>query len=249
MMRKFMLESLKYWVKEYHVDGFRFDLMGIHDIETMNLISNELRAIKPDILLYGEGWTAGSSPLPDSLRALKKNVYQLSNIAVFSDDLRDAIKGSVFEQLDRGFATGKAGMEESIKFGITAACQHPQIDYSKVNYSKGPYAKNPSQVISYVDCHDNNILWDKLAISNASDTMLARKEMQKLALTIVLTSQGIPFLHAGTEFLRSKKGWKTLSIHPMKSIKSIGLTRQTILTYINMSGHLFPCAKTIQHSD
>ena len=206
MMRKFMLESLKYWVQEYHVDGFRFDLMGIHDIETMNLISNELRAIKPDILLYGEGWTAGSSPLPDSLRALKKNAYQLSNIAVFSDDLRDAIKGSVFEQLDRGFATGKAGMEESIKFGITAACQHPQIDYSKVNYSKGPYAKNPSQVISYVDCHDNNILWDKLAISNASDTMLARKEMQKLALTIVLTSQGIPFLHAGTEFLRSKKG-------------------------------------------
>ncbi|MEN9745213.1 MAG: type I pullulanase [Bacteroidota bacterium] len=206
MMRKFMLESLKYWVKEYHVDGFRFDLMGIHDIETMNLISNELRAIKPDILLYGEGWTAGSSPLPDSLRALKKNAYQLSNIAVFSDDLRDAIKGSVFEQLDRGFATGKAGMEESIKFGITAACQHPQIDYSKVNYSKGPYAKNPSQVISYVDCHDNNILWDKLAISNASDTILARKAMQKLALTIVLTSQGIPFLHAGTEFLRSKKG-------------------------------------------
>jgi pullulanase len=165
-----------------------------------------LRAIKPDILLYGEGWTAGASPLPDSIRALKKNAYQLSNIAVFSDDLRDAIKGSVFESLDRGFATGKSGMEESIKFGITAACQHPQVDYSKVNYSKAPYAKNPSQVISYVDCHDNNILWDKLAISNASDTTLVRREMHKLALTIVLTSQGIPFLHAGTEFLRSKKG-------------------------------------------
>lgn len=206
MMRKFMLESLKYWVKEYHIDGFRFDLMGIHDIETMNKISNELRAIKPDILLYGEGWTAGSSPLPDSIRALKKNAYQLSNIAVFSDELRDAIKGSVFEKLDKGFATGKADMEESIKFGITAACQHPQVDYSKVNYSKAPYAKNPSQVISYVDCHDNNILWDKLAISNATDTVTVRKEMHKLALTIVLTSQGIPFLHAGTEFLRSKQG-------------------------------------------
>jgi pullulanase len=97
-------------------------------------------------------------------------------------------------------------MEESIKFGITAACQHPQVDYSKVNYSKAPYAKNPSQVISYVDCHDNNILWDKLAISNATDTVTVRKEMHKLALTIVLTSQGIPFLHAGTEFLRSKQG-------------------------------------------
>ncbi len=206
MMRKFILESLKYWVKEYHIDGFRFDLMGIHDIETMNRISNELRAIKPDILLYGEGWTAGNSPLPDSLRALKKNAYQLSNIAVFSDDLRDAIKGSVFEKLDKGFATGKPGMEESIKFGVTAACQHPQIDYSKVNYSKAPYAKNPSQVISYVDCHDNNILWDKLAISNASDTVTSRRDMHKLALTIVLTSQGIPFLHAGTEFLRSKQG-------------------------------------------
>ncbi len=206
MMRKFMLESLKYWVKEYHIDGFRFDLMGIHDIETMNAISNELRAIKPDILLYGEGWTAGSSPLPDSLRALKKNAYQLSNIAVFSDDLRDAIKGSVFEKLDKGFASGKAGMEESIKFGITAACKHPQVDYSKVNYSKAPYAKNPAQVISYVDCHDNNILWDKLAISNSSDTVTARRDMHKLALSIVLTSQGIPFLHAGTEFLRSKKG-------------------------------------------
>ena len=206
MMRKFMIESLKYWVKEYHIDGFRFDLMGIHDIETMNRISHELRAIKPDILLYGEGWTAGASPLPDSLRALKKNAYQLSNIAVFSDDLRDAIKGSVFEKLDKGFASGKTGMEESIKFGITAGCMHPQFDYSKVNYSKAPYAKSPAQVISYVDCHDNNTLWDKLAISNSTDTPALRRDMHKLALTIVLTSQGISFLHAGTEFLRSKKG-------------------------------------------
>lgn len=206
MMRKFMIESLKYWVREYHIDGFRFDLMGIHDIETMNRISNELRAIKPDILLYGEGWTAGASPLPDSMRALKKNAYQLSSIAVFSDDLRDAIKGSVFEKLDKGFASGKPGMEESVKFGITAACQHPQLDYSKVNYSKAPYAKNPAQVISYVDCHDNNTLWDKLAISNADESATARRNMHKLSLTIVLTSQGISFLHAGTEFLRSKKG-------------------------------------------
>ena len=204
MMRKFMLESLKYWVQEYHIDGFRFDLMGIHDIETMNLVSAELHQIKPDILLYGEGWTAGSSPIPDTLRALKKNVNLLEGIAVFSDDLRDGIKGSVFDHKDNGFATGKADMEESIRFGIVASCKHPQLDYSKVNYSKAPYANSPSQVISYCECHDNHVLWDKILISSNGADSLQRRDMQKLALSIVLTSQGISFLHAGTEFLRTK---------------------------------------------
>ncbi|MEY3059936.1 MAG: type pullulanase [Bacteroidota bacterium] len=206
MMRKFMLESLKYWVQEYHVDGFRFDLMGIHDIETMNMISRELHALKPDILLYGEGWTAGSSPLPDSLRALKQNAHKLDKIAVFSDDLRDGIKGSVFDHADRGFASGKQGMEESIKFGVVAACNHPQIAYSKVNYSKSPYAKEPGQVVSYCECHDNHVLWDKLMISNAADAFETRKQMHLLSLSIVLTSQGVTFLHAGTEILRTKRG-------------------------------------------
>ncbi len=206
MMRKFMLESVLYWVKEYHVDGFRFDLMGVHDIETMNLISKELHKIKPDILLYGEGWTAGASPLPDSLRALKANAYKLDRIAVFSDDIRDGIKGSVFENADRGFASGKPGMEESVKFGIVASCKHPQVDYSKVNYSKRPYAAEPNNTITYCECHDNHVLWDKLAISAKDATEEERTEMQKLALSIVLTSQGISFLHAGSEFLRSKKG-------------------------------------------
>ncbi len=206
MMRKFMLESVLYWVKEYHVDGFRFDLMGVHDIETMNLISRELHKVKPDILLYGEGWTAGASPYPDSLRALKKYAYRLDRIAVFSDDIRDGIKGSVFEHEDRGFASGKPGMEESIKFGIAAACKHPQVDYKKVNYSKAPYAAQPWNTVSYCECHDNHVLWDKLSISAKDATEAERKEMYKLALSIVLTSQGISFLHAGTEFLRSKKG-------------------------------------------
>lgn len=206
MMRKFMIESLTYWVREYHVDGFRFDLMGVHDIETMNSIAKELRKIKPDILLYGEGWTAGNSPLPDSLRALKKNVGKLDRIAIFSDDIRDGIKGSVFENKDKGFASGKPGMEESIKFGIVASVKHPQIDYSKVNYSKTPYAKQPSNTVTYTECHDNHVLWDKLAISATNATQTERKEMYKLALSIVLTSQGISFLHAGAEFLRSKKG-------------------------------------------
>ena len=211
MMRKFILESVLYWAKEYHVDGFRFDLMGVHDIETMNLISKELHKISPDILLYGEGWTAGKSPLPDEQRALKANAAKLDKIAVFSDDIRDGIKGSVFEHTDKGFASGKPGMEETIKFGVVASVQHPQVDYSKVNYSKAPYSKEPFQTITYAECHDNHVLWDKLNLSAAPNAMqdanpADMKEMYKLALSIVLTSQGITFLHAGTEFLRSKQG-------------------------------------------
>jgi len=206
MMRKFMLESLMYWVKEYHIDGFRFDLMGVHDIKTMNRIAAALHKVKPDILLYGEGWTAGDSPLPDSLRALKKNAARLDRIAVFSDDVRDGIKGSVFDINDRGFASGKAGMEESVKFGIAAAANHPQVDLTKVNYSKKAYSAAPWNVITYCECHDNNILIDKLRLSCKDASKEEIEKMQQLALTIVLTSQGIPFLHAGTEFLRSKNG-------------------------------------------
>lgn len=206
MMRKFIIESVLYWCREYHIDGFRFDLMGVHDITTMNEIADSLRRIKPDILLYGEGWTAGDSPLPDSLRALKHNVKKLHGIAVFGDDLRDGVKGSVFNIHDKGFASGKADAAESIKFGIAAACRHPQINYNHVNYSRAPYAWSPDEVISYCECHDNNTLWDKLALSCPDASEASRKEMHKLALTIVMTSQGIPFLHAGTEFLRTKKG-------------------------------------------
>ena len=226
MMRKFMLESVLYWVKEYHIDGFRFDLMGVHDIETMNLISKELHKIKPDILLYGEGWTAGSSPLPDSLRAIKKYAYKLDLIAVFSDDIRDGIKGSVFEHADKGFVSGKPGMEEAIKFGIVASCKHPQVDYAKVNYSNAPYAAQPLNTITYCECHDNHVLWDKLAISAKNATEAERKEMDKLAMSIVLTSQGISFLHAGTEFLRTKKGVEN-SFESPDSINAIDWSLKT----------------------
>ncbi len=206
MMRKFILESVLYWAKEYHMDGFRFDLMGVHDIKTMNLISAELHKINPSILLYGEGWTAGASPLPDSLRALKKNAHLLKGIAVFSDDVRDGIKGTVFDLKDKGFASGKAAMEESVKFGIVAASNHPQVDMEKVNYSKKAYSSAPWNVITYCECHDNNVLWDRLTMSCPDAGREELVKMQELALTIVLTSQGIPFLHAGTEFLRTKKG-------------------------------------------
>ena len=226
MMRKFILESVKYWVKEFHVDGFRFDLMGVHDIETMNLISRELHALKPDILLYGEGWTAGGSPLPDTLRALKKNAHLLDRIAVFSDDIRDGIKGSVFVHDEKGFASGKTGLEETMKFGVTAAVKHPQVDYAKINYSKAPYAAEPYQVVSYCECHDNHVLWDKLAISAPESSIAQRTEMHKLALTIVMASQGISFLHAGTEFLRSKNGVEN-SFNSGDSINAINWNLKT----------------------
>ena len=206
MMRKFMIESLCYWVKEYHIDGFRFDLMGIHDIETMNEISRALHKINPSILLYGEGWTSGNSPLNENKRAVKNNVEKLDRIAVFSDDIRDAIKGSVFEKTDRGFASGKTGLEESIKFGIVASCKHDQIKYRDVNYSKEPYANEPWQTVTYAECHDNHSLWDRLLNSNPNASEGERVAMHKLSLSIVLTSQGISFLHAGSEFLRNKKG-------------------------------------------
>jgi pullulanase len=206
MFQKFMIESVVYWVKEYHIDGFRFDLMGIHDIETMNLISDTLHKIKPSIVLYGEGWTSSSSPLPDDKRALKKNAAQLNGIAVFSDDMRDGIKGSVFNINDRGFATGQIENSESVKFGIVAAGKHPQINYSKVNYSKKPYTAGPAGLINYADCHDNNILWDKIELSFKDASVGERTKMHELAYAIVLTAQGASFLHAGTEFLRTKNG-------------------------------------------
>ncbi|MEM1325808.1 MAG: type I pullulanase [Bacteroidota bacterium] len=206
MMRKFMIESLTHWVEEYHIDGFRFDLMAIHDIETMNEISKVMNALDPSLFLYGEGWTAGDSPLPESERALKKHAHRMPGVAVFSDDLRDGAKGSVFEHEDRGFASGKSGMEESIKFGIVGATQHPELDYEKVNYSNEPYANHPTQNINYVSCHDNHTLWDRLSNSNPEDSEADRIKMHLLANTIVLTSQGIPFLHAGVELLRTKSG-------------------------------------------
>lgn len=207
MMRKYMIESLLYWATEYHVDGFRFDLMGIHDIETMNEIRAALDKIDPSIFLYGEGWTAGNSPLPEEKRALKKNAKQLENIAVFSDDIRDALKGSWMHAEIPGFVSGIDSLEESVKFGVVGATQHRQVDYSKAIYSKEPYANNPTQVINYVSCHDDMCLVDKLKEAKpagATDDELIR--FNKLAQTIVFTSQGVPFIYAGEEIYRDKKG-------------------------------------------
>ena len=206
MMRKFMIESVVYWVKEYHVDGFRFDLMGIHDIETMNLISEALHKIDPTIFIYGEGWTAGASPLPEDLRAVKKNTYKLKNIAAFSDDLRDGLRGPYNDVKVKGFVSGATKTKESVMFGIVASTQHQQIDYSKVNYSKRPWSADPYQTITYVSCHDDNTLFDRLVIDNPGVAEEELIKMDKLSHTVVLTSQGVSFLHSGAEMLRTKQG-------------------------------------------
>ncbi len=205
-MRDFIVNSVKYWAKEYHIDGFRFDLMAIHDTETMNEVASALKEINPDIFIYGEGWTAGDSPLPVERRALKENVAKMPQIAVFSDDIRDAIKGHYSDAADRGFATGKEGLEETVKIGIVAATPHPQIDYSKGNNSKFPYAAAPTQIINYVSCHDDLMLTDKLRKSMPDATDKERQRAARLAQTIVFTSQGTPFMFTGEEIFRDKKG-------------------------------------------
>ena len=225
MMRKYIVESVQYWVNEYHLDGFRFDLMGIHDMETMNEVSAAVRAIDPSIFVYGEGWTAGSSPLPTDQQALKANTYKMQNVSAFSDDLRDGLKGSVFEHEEGGFVSKRPGLKESIKFGIVASTQHPQVNCEQVNYSKAPWAAEPSQTISYVSCHDNHTLWDKLSISNPDASEEDLIKMHKLAETIVLTSQGVSFLHAGMEMLRTKDGVEN-SYNSSDSINQIDWTRK-----------------------
>ncbi|RSK46488.1 type I pullulanase [Hymenobacter perfusus] len=206
MVRKLIVESVAYWAREFHADGFRFDLMGVLDLRTMRAVRVVLDQQDHSIFVYGEGWAAGSSPLPEAERALKANVLKMDRIAAFSDELRDGVKGHFARQTEPGFASGRPGLEESVKFGIVAATQHPQLDYAKVNYSQAPWAASPAQTINYVACHDDMVLWDKLAASNPGASEEERLRMDLLSNTIVFTSQGVPFLPIGDEFLRTKGG-------------------------------------------
>ena len=201
-MRQFMVESVKYWVDEYHIDGFRFDLMGVHDVQTMNSIR---AAVPSDIFIYGEGWSAGSCAYSGDL-AMKANVNKMAGIAAFSDEMRDALRGPWDSNSKAAFLGGVKGNEESLKFGIVGAIQHPGVDYSKVNYSKEAYATEPTQMIAYVSCHDDMCLVDRLKASIKGITIDELIRLDLMAQTVVMTSQGVPFMLSGEEMLRDKKG-------------------------------------------
>lgn len=206
LMRTYMIESVKYWVNEYHIDGFRFDLMGVHDIETMNQIRHEVNNIDPSIYIYGEGWSAGSCAYPTEKLAMKANAQKLDGIGAFSDEMRDALRGPFSDDHKGGFLAGVSGQEESIKFGIVGAIQHPQVDMTKVNYSKAPWTNSPSQMVSYVSCHDDMCLTDRLRTSMPGINTDELIRLDLLAQTAVFTSQGVPFMLCGEEMLRDKKG-------------------------------------------
>lgn len=205
MMRKFMIESVVYWATEYHIDGFRFDLMGIHDIETMNEIRAALDKVDPTIYIYGEGWAAEAPRLAKDKLAMKENILKMPRIAAFSDELRDGLRGPFNDNAKGGFMTGVPGKEMSVKFGLVGAIQHPQILNDSVNYSKHPWALQPTQMISYVSCHDDMCLVDRIKSSVPNATPAAIANIDKLAVTAVLTSQGVPFIFAGEEVMRDKK--------------------------------------------
>ena len=208
MVRHYIVESVKYWATEYHIDGFRFDLMGIHDIETMNRVREELSKIDPTIFIYGEGWLAADSPLPPERRAVRDHVEQMEGIAVFCDDFRDAVRGSTFDEHVAGYASGNIeGHYEPVKFGIVGATEHPQVNYDGLLYSSLPYAAAPSQAVNFVASHDGYTVVDKLKLSvggdRAADELLP---IDKLIHTILLTAQGVPFIRAGEEMMQDKQG-------------------------------------------
>ena len=205
MMRKFMLESVKYWINEYHIDGFRFDLMGVHDIETMNQIRQMVDQIDPTIFIYGEGWSAGTCAYPQEKLAMKAHIPQMPGIAAFSDELRDALRGPFSDDTMAGWL-GRQNETESVKYGIAGAITHPQVDMSKVNYAKEPWALEPTQMISYVSCHDDMCLVDRLKASIPGITTEELIRLDLLAQAAVFTSQGVPFMLSGEELLRDKKG-------------------------------------------
>jgi pullulanase len=206
MMRKYMVESVRYWINEYHLDGFRFDLMGIHDIETMNEIREAATAIDPSIIIYGEGWAANPPQYPADSLAMKANINRMPGIAAFSDELRDGLRGPFNDDMKGAFLAGIPGEEESIKFGIVGAIDYPFLNYNLVNYSKQAWAEQPTQLISYVSCHDDLCLVDRLRSCVQGDTPSMINKLDKLAQTVVFTSQGIPFIYAGEEVMRDKKG-------------------------------------------
>lgn len=196
MARKFIIDSLCYWAKEYKVDGFRFDLMALIDIDTIKYAIHELQKINPEIMIYGEPWLGGLSLLPDHKRVYK-GVQCNQCFSLFNDDFRNAIKGDNDGQ-GRGFVQGNKDSEHDVKVGILGS-----IPYDKTYIG---FAMNPCETINYFNAHDNLILFDKIAKSMADKSYEDWIKINKLCFNILMTSQGIPFFHAGNEFLRNKKG-------------------------------------------
>lgn len=227
MMRKYMVESVLYWINEYHIDGFRFDLMGIHDIETMNEIRAAVDKIDPSIFIYGEGWAASAPQLDQEELAMKANIYKMPRIAAFSDEMRDGLRGGWDDDRKGAFLIGQPGHEMSIKFGLVGAVKHPQVINDSVNYSKEPWALQPTQMISYVSCHDDMCLADRLKATMPDATDEERASLHKLAETFVFTSQGVPFIFAGDEMMRDKKGTHN-SYNSPDSINTIDWRNKTI---------------------
>lgn len=227
MMRKYMVESVLYWINEYHIDGFRFDLMGIHDIETMNEIRAAVDKIDPSIFIYGEGWAASAPQLDQEELAMKANIYKMPRIAAFSDEMRDGLRGGWDDERKGAFLIGQPGHEMSIKFGLVGAVKHPQVINDSVNYSKEPWALQPTQMISYVSCHDDMCLADRLKATMPDATDEERASLHKLAETFVFTSQGVPFIFAGDEMMRDKKGIHN-SYNSPDSINTIDWRNKTI---------------------
>ena len=200
MVRKYIVDSLVYWATEYKIDGFRFDLMGLYDKDTINIIYDTLHAINPNVIIYGEGWTGSDSALEYSKRAMKLNARHVPHAAFFSDDFRDTVKGNNFENGDRGYVNGTSGNEEYVKEVMCGRVKHPQIP----NLENYAWTDTPQQTVNYVEAHDNLTLWDKLHYTNATEPTAVRIQMDKMAAAMVFLSQGIPFIQAGQEFLRSK---------------------------------------------
>ncbi|MDU4697221.1 MAG: type I pullulanase [Paenibacillus sp.] len=198
MMSKYIVESILHWVREYHIDGFRFDLLGLIDIETMNEIRRRLDEIDPSILMIGEGWMM-ETVLPKERRANQENAGKLPGIGMFNDGMRDAVKGDIFIFDRKGFISAGEGFEDGVKRGVAGG-----IDYDGAELKQ--FAVEPIQSVNFVECHDNHTLWDKIELSTPDASDDERRAMHRLASAIVLTSQGIPFLHAGQEFMRTKGG-------------------------------------------
>ena len=206
MMRRYMVESVKYWVEEYHVDGFRFDLMGIHDLTTMRAIRKALDEIDPSIYVYGEGWAAGSPQWPADSLAMKNNIDRLAGVAAFSDEFRDSLRGPFGNDGLGAFLAGLEGHEAGIRFGLAGGVEHPQVNDGAAHKVPKFWALQPTQFISYVSCHDDMCLADRLKATMPDASPAVRTALHKLAETAVLTSQGVPFIFAGDEVMRDKSG-------------------------------------------